>query len=217
MCNIEVSLWLITKCRNYRVLNLDEFEIYRDFCTAQKDYAYIVMLCKGKFRATVWKRRCEKNVVRKALWKRHCEKDVVRETLWERRCKKVVVRRIFLLTCFFLLTNIRVKKCLPRLGALHLWCLCFNVLDVKVINRNNQNRLDISSLDHPDTSDHDLQQVNEDPSKLQNKHLVRNRFNRELCKGNTGDHFANTNQIYCFVILWTYIYKTHIFYQTSYL
>ena len=105
MCNVEVSVWSITKCRNYRVLNVEEFEIYWDICKAQKDYAYTCIVtwglrCVDEYvRATVWERRCEKDVVVKTLWDKRCEiLDVVEKSLWENHF-------------FFLLTNIRVKKC----------------------------------------------------------------------------------------------------------
>ena len=69
-------------------------------------------LCKGKgVRKALRERCCEKIIVRKTLWERRCEKDVVRKALWERRCKNIVMRKIILLTCLFLLTNIRVKEC----------------------------------------------------------------------------------------------------------
>ena len=81
MCNVEISLRSTKNWRNY----LDEFEIFLDICTAQKDYAYIVTL-RGLhrddyLRATVEQRRCKKYVVRKTLREKCCEKDVVRMKL----------------------------------------------------------------------------------------------------------------------------------------
>ena len=69
-------------------LNLYEFEIFKDICTAQKD-----KLCRGVVRTSLYgrkgkhndvcKRRCEKDVVRKTFWERRCVKDVVKKTYWE--------------------------------------------------------------------------------------------------------------------------------------
>ena len=75
LCNVEVSVWTLNG-RHYGRLNLDEFEIFWDICTAQKDYAYIV---------TLWWLRCVddyvKRGVRKTVCERRGEKDVVRKTL----------------------------------------------------------------------------------------------------------------------------------------
>ena len=81
-------------------------------------------------RATVWERRCEKDVVRTTLWERRCEKDVVRETLWERCCEKDVVKKslweiYFFWPALFYWQMFVSKNVLPRLGALHRWCLCY--------------------------------------------------------------------------------------------
>ena len=66
---------------------------------------------------TLWERRCKKYVVKNTLWERRCEKDVMRKT----------VRKIFLLTCYFNRHIFVFKNVLLRLGALHLWCLCFTL------------------------------------------------------------------------------------------
>ena len=110
-----------SKMSKSRGLNLDEFDIFWDICTAQKDYAYIVMLwglrCVDDYvRATVRERRCENDVVRRTLWGRCCEKDVVRKTLWERRWWKDVVRnsvweRYFFWPASFNRQNIRDGEC----------------------------------------------------------------------------------------------------------
>ena len=55
-------------------------------------------------RKTLWE-----DVVRKTFLGGRCEKDVV--TCDKYVFKKVVVRKIFLLTFFSLLTNIRDKEC----------------------------------------------------------------------------------------------------------
>ena len=78
----------------------------------------------GVVRTTLCGRICKGNGVKKTLWERRCEKDVVKKPLWERPCKKVVVKKIFRLTCLFL-QIFAIKIVLHRLGALHLWCLCF--------------------------------------------------------------------------------------------
>ena len=107
MCNVEVSVWSITKCRNNMVRNLDQFEIYWDICTTKKDNAHTV---------TLWGIRCVDEYVRATVWKRRCEKDVVRKSLWE---------RYFFWPALFYWQTFVSKNVLPRLGALHLWCLCF--------------------------------------------------------------------------------------------
>ena len=71
-------------------------------------------------RATVWERRCGKT-----LWK-----DVVRRTLWERREKYVVRKSVWEVYFFwpssFYWQIFVIKNGLHRMGALILWCLCFN-------------------------------------------------------------------------------------------
>ena len=122
MCNVEVLVWSITKCRNYRVTELRRISIWDilGHLYSTEDYAaaYIVTLwglsCVDEYvRATVWERRCDQ---------RRCEKDVVRAMLWDRRFGKTLWENHF-----FLLTKLIFvsKNVLSRLGALHLWCLCF--------------------------------------------------------------------------------------------
>ena len=77
------------KMSKFRGLNLDEFEIFWDIYTAQKDYAYIVTLlglrCVDDYvRAPVLERR------EQTLREKRYEKDVVIKTLVE---KKIVRER----------------------------------------------------------------------------------------------------------------------------
>ena len=72
MCNVEVLVRYTKNWRNYGGLNLDEFDIFWDIYTAQKDYAFIVTLrglhsVDDYLRATVEQRRCKKYVVRMTL------------------------------------------------------------------------------------------------------------------------------------------------------
>ena len=65
-------------------LNLDKFEIFGDVCTAQKHYAYIMML---------WELRYVDEYVRAMVWERYCEiyfvkKDIVRQTSRVKLCEK---------------------------------------------------------------------------------------------------------------------------------
>ena len=146
-----------------RGVNLDKYEIFWDFCTSQKHYAYIVMLwglrcvdeyvrvtvrerCCEKYekktyvhvygnklgqlyekevvRKTLWEWCCEHNVVRimmkgklyekmwkKTLWKRRCEKDVVRKMLWEKRCKKNHVRKTLWERLYLMVLKPRYRLC----------------------------------------------------------------------------------------------------------
>ena len=106
-------------------LNFNDFRIFWDICTAQKDHTYIVTLWGLRMWTNMLGQRCEKDVVG-----RRCEKDVVRRTLWERRCEKYVVRKSLWEIYFFWPSSFYwqifvIKNVLQRLGALHLWCLCF--------------------------------------------------------------------------------------------
>ena len=135
------------KCRNYGGLNLDEFEIFWGYL-----YGGLSIEHRERFRvyrdvvdkyvgASVWTRRCEKEVVKKTLWARHwkkdverkrCEKDVVRKTSWKRHFEEDVVRKTLWEKYFFRMAYFNpqifmLKTVWLRLGALHLWCLCLNI------------------------------------------------------------------------------------------
>ena len=67
-------------------------------------------------RTTLCRQICKSYGVRKTSWERRCEKDVLRKTLWE----------IYLFwPASFDWQMFVIKNSLHRLGAFHLWCLCF--------------------------------------------------------------------------------------------
>ena len=71
------------------------------------------------------------DVVSTTLCGRICKGNGVKKTLWERCCEKDVVRYFdqyviwyFFWSALFYWQIFVSKNVLPRLGALHLWCLC---------------------------------------------------------------------------------------------
>ena len=81
----------------------------------------------------LWGLSCVDEYVRATVWERHCGKDVVRKTLRKQRCKiDVVERRCEKITSFYWQIFVS-KDVLPRLGALHLWCLCLSYITEKYV------------------------------------------------------------------------------------
>ena len=94
-------VWTTKNCWKNGVLdNLDKFEIFWNICTAQKDNTYMYIV-------TLCGLIYKGNGVRKPLWERHL--------FWPASFN----RQLFV-----------IKKVVHRLGASHLWCLCFYVQSI---------------------------------------------------------------------------------------